>query len=46
VVEKLGKRSGVTDASIQETEERISGIEDIIEDIETIVKENTKCKSS
>jgi hypothetical protein len=28
----------------QETEERISGIEDILEDIGTLVKENTKCK--
>jgi hypothetical protein len=35
-MEKLGKRSGVTDASItnrtQEIEERISGMEDTIED--------------
>jgi predicted transcriptional regulator len=45
---KLGKRSGVTNASItnriQKIEERISGIEDIIEDIDTAFKENTKCK--
>ena len=44
----LGKTSGVTDASttnrIQEIEERISGIEDI-ENIDTPVKENTKCKN-
>ena len=47
-MENLGKRSGVTDASIfnrtQEIEERIPGIEDIIEDIDIIVKENTKLK--
>ena len=45
-MKNLGKRSGVTDASIpnkiQEIEERISGIEDTIEDIDTSVKENTK----
>jgi predicted nucleic acid-binding Zn-ribbon protein len=49
-MENLGKRSGVPDASIknriQETEERISGIEDTIENIDTTVKENTKCKIS
>jgi uncharacterized coiled-coil protein SlyX len=46
--ENLGKRSGSTDASItnriQEIEEKISGIEDTIEDIDTVVKENTKNK--
>ena len=46
----LGERSGVTDASItkrvQETEERILGSEDTIVNIETIVKENAKCKIS
>ena len=46
-MENLGKKSGVTDASItnrvQEIEERISGVEDIIEDIDTTIKENTKC---
>ena len=46
-IENLGKRSGVIDASItngiQEIEERISGAEDI-ENIDTTVKENTKCK--
>jgi uncharacterized coiled-coil protein SlyX len=46
-IENLGKRSGVTDASIssriQEIEERISGAEDTIENIETKVKENAKC---
>jgi septation ring formation regulator EzrA len=47
-IEILGKRSGVIDASItnriQEIEERISGAEDPIENIDTTVKENTKCK--
>jgi hypothetical protein len=47
-LENLGKRSGVIDASItnriQETEERISGAEDSIENIDTTVKENAKCK--
>jgi hypothetical protein len=47
-LENLGKRSGVTDASIinriQEREERISGAEDAIETIDTIVKGNTKSK--
>ena len=47
-IENLGKRSGVTDASItnrvQETEERISGVEDTIEHIDTTVKENAECK--
>jgi hypothetical protein len=47
-IENLGKRSGVIDASItkriQEIEERISGAEDTIENIDTTVKENVKCK--
>jgi hypothetical protein len=47
-LENLGKRSGVTDTNItnriQEREERISGAEDTIEDIDTTVKENAKCK--
>ena len=47
-LENLGKRSGVIDASItnriQEIEERISGAEDTIENIDTTVKENAKCK--
>ena len=42
--ENLEKRSGVIDASItnriQHIEERISGAEDTIEDIDTTVKEN------
>ena len=45
-LENLGKRSGVIDASIinriQEIEERISGAEDTIENIDTTVKENAK----
>ena len=40
----LGKRSGITYVSIanriQEIEERISGAEDTLEDIDTTVKEN------
>jgi predicted transcriptional regulator len=47
-IENLGKRSGVTDASItnrtQEIEERISGAEDTIENMDTTIKENVKCK--
>jgi uncharacterized coiled-coil protein SlyX len=47
-LENLGKRSGVIDASItnrmQEIEERISGAEDTIKNIETTVKENAKSK--
>ena len=44
-LENLGKRSGVIDASItnriQEIEERISGTEDTLENIDITVKENT-----
>ena len=47
-IENLGKRSGVINASItnkiQKTEEKISGAEDTIENIDTTVKENTKSK--
>ena len=47
-IENLGKKSGAIDASItnriQEIEERISGAEDTIENIDTTVKENAKCK--
>ena len=47
-IETLGKESGTIDASInnriQEIEERISGAEDIIGNIDTTVKENVKCK--
>jgi predicted nucleic acid-binding Zn-ribbon protein len=49
-IENIGKRSGAIDTSItnrlQEIEERISGAEDTIENIETTVKENAICKSS
>ena len=45
-MENLGKRSGATDASITnrilEIEERMSGVEDTIKDIDTLVKENYK----
>jgi predicted nucleic acid-binding Zn-ribbon protein len=45
-IEKLRKRSGVIDASItnsiQEIEERISGAEDTIRNIDTTTKENAK----
>ena len=47
-IENLGKRSGVIDASItnriKNIEERTSGAEDTIENIDTTVKENAKCK--
>ena len=47
-IENLGKKSGAIDASItnriQEIEERISGAEDTIENIDTTIKENVKCK--
>ena len=46
-MDNLGKRSVAINASItnrvQEREERISSIELTIEDIDTSVKENTKC---
>ena len=45
-LENLGKRSGVIDTSItnriQGLEERISGAEDTIENIDTTLKENAK----
>ena len=48
-IENLGKRSGVTDASItnriQEIQERILDAEDTIENIDTTVKESAKCKN-
>ena len=48
-MENLGKRSGITDISItnriQVTEERISGIKDMVEEIDTTVKENSKHKN-
>jgi hypothetical protein len=47
-MEKLGKRSEITDVSItnrlQEIEERIYGVDDIIEEMDTTVKENSKHK--
>jgi methyl-accepting chemotaxis protein len=47
-IKNLGKRSGVRDASItnkiQEIKERLSGIEDTIENIDTTIKENAKIK--
>jgi exonuclease VII small subunit len=47
-LENLGKGSEVIDASInnkiQEIEKSITGIEDTIENIDTTVKENAKCK--
>jgi prefoldin subunit 5 len=47
-IEILGKKSGSIDVSIsnriQEMEERISGAGDSIENIDTIIKENGKCK--
>jgi hypothetical protein len=46
-IEILGKKSETIDASISirlhEMEERISGAQDIIENIDTTVKENAKC---
>ena len=45
----LGKRTGAIAASItdriQEIEERISDSEDTIENINTTIKENSKCKN-
>ena len=47
-MENLEKRSGITDVSItnriQEIEERTSGVEDMVEEIDTTVKENSKHK--
>jgi chromosome segregation ATPase len=47
-IENLRKKSGAIDVSItnriQEIEERISGAEDTIENIDTTIKENVKCK--
>jgi chromosome segregation ATPase len=46
--ENLGKRSGVIDASftnrIQDIEENISGADDTIENIDTTINENERCK--
>ena len=47
-IENLEKKSGPTDASItnriQDMEERISDAKDTIENIDTTIKENVKCK--
>jgi chromosome segregation ATPase len=47
-IENLEKKSGAIDASItnriQEIKERISGAQDTIENIDTTIKENAKCK--
>jgi cell division protein FtsL len=47
-IESLGNKSGVIVVSItnriQEMEERISGAENSIENMDTIIKENAKCK--
>jgi hypothetical protein len=47
-MENLGKRSGITDGSItnriQVIGERISGVEDTVEETDTTVKENSKQK--
>jgi chromosome segregation ATPase len=47
-IETLGKKSGTIDVSIsnriQEMEEKISGAEDSIENMDTNIKENVKCK--
>jgi hypothetical protein len=49
-MENLGKRSGIIDVRItnriQEIKEQISGVEDIVEKIDTTVKENSKHKNS
>ena len=48
-IETLGKKSGTIDASIsnriQEMEERISGAEDSIGNMDTTIKENANCKN-
>jgi predicted nucleic acid-binding Zn-ribbon protein len=47
-IETLGKKSGTIDVNIsnriQEIEERISGAEDSIGNMDTTIKENAKCK--
>jgi hypothetical protein len=47
-MDNSAKRSGATDAvitnSIQDIEGRISGLEDTIENIDTLLNENSKCK--
>jgi gas vesicle protein len=47
-IEILGKKSGTIDANIsnriQEMEERMQGAEDSIENMDTTIKENAKCR--
>ena len=47
-IEILGKKSGIIDVSIsnriRKMEERISGAEDSIGNMDTTIKENAKCK--
>jgi cell division protein FtsL len=47
-IKTLGEKLGTIDVSInsriQEMEERISGAEDSIENMDTTIKENVKCK--
>ena len=49
-MDNLGNSSGIANVSItnriQEIDERISGVEYTIEEIDTTVKENSKCKNS
>jgi hypothetical protein len=49
-MKNIGKRSGITDISItntiQEIAERISGVQECIEEIDTTVKENQNIKNS
>jgi hypothetical protein len=48
-MENQGKKSGIIGVSItnriQEIEERTSGVEDMVEEIDTTVKENSKHKN-
>jgi predicted nucleic acid-binding Zn-ribbon protein len=49
-IENLRKKSGAINASItnrvKETEERISGAEDTIENMDITIKESAKCKKN
>jgi methyl-accepting chemotaxis protein len=49
-MENLGKRSGITDVGItnriQEIKERNSGVEDMVEETDKTVKENSKHKKN
>jgi prefoldin subunit 5 len=42
-IETLGKKSGNISNRMQEMEERISGAEDCIGNMDTTIKENAKC---